>query len=55
VLLVKKAAGFFARFNGHIVARTANLGDQPAHEKLIGTVKVMLDAYDEVPSTDCFW
>jgi F-type H+-transporting ATPase subunit gamma len=43
----KKAASFFARFNGEIISQTMNLGDQPAHEELIGAVKVMLDAYDE--------
>lgn len=43
----KKSATFFARFQGNIISQAANLGDQPSHEALIGTVKVMLDAYDE--------
>ena len=43
----KKASSFFSRFSGNIVSQTANLGDQPSNEGLIGTVKVMLDAYDE--------
>jgi F-type H+-transporting ATPase subunit gamma len=43
----KKATSFFSRFSGNIIAQTAHLGDQPSHEELIGTVKVMLDAYDE--------
>ncbi len=43
----RKAATFFSRFKASIISQTANLGDQPAHEALIGTVKVMLDAYDE--------
>jgi len=43
----KKAATFFTRFSGNIVSQTANLGDQPSNEELIGTVKVMLDGYDE--------
>jgi len=43
----KKAATFFSRFQGNIISQTADLGDQPSHEELIGTVKVMLDAYDE--------
>jgi len=43
----KKAATFFSRFQGNIISQTADLGDQPAQEELIGTVKVMLDAYDE--------
>ncbi len=43
----KKSAMFFSRFSGNIISQTANLGDQPSNEELIGTVKVMLDAYDE--------
>ncbi|HEB82709.1 MAG TPA: F0F1 ATP synthase subunit gamma [Gammaproteobacteria bacterium] len=43
----KKAAAFFSRFNANIIARADSLGDQPTNENLIGTVKVMLDAYDE--------
>lgn len=43
----KKAATFFARFHGNIVSKASDLGDQPSQEALIGTVKVMLDAYDE--------
>lgn len=43
----KKAASFFARRQGNIISKIADLGDKPSHEHLIGTVKVMLDAYDE--------
>lgn len=43
----KKAGVFFNRFSGNIVAQADSLGDQPSNEELIGTVKVMLDAYDE--------
>ncbi len=43
----KKATTFFARFQGNIVSKASDLGDQPSHEALIGTVKVMLDAYNE--------
>ena len=42
----RKASTFFSRFNGRIVATAGSLGDQPSHAELIGTVKVMLDAYD---------
>jgi F-type H+-transporting ATPase subunit gamma len=42
----KKAGSFFRRFKSNLVAHTENLGDSPSQEKLIGTVKVMLDAYD---------
>ena len=43
----QKAAGFFKRFGGNIVAQTTQLGDAPGLKDLIGAVKVMLDAYDE--------
>ncbi len=43
----KKAAGFFGRFKCNLVAKADHLGDSPSMEDLIGTVKVMLDAYDE--------
>ena len=43
----KKASSFFSRFSGNIVAHTDHLGDVPSNEALIGTVKVMLDAYDD--------
>ncbi|RLA36587.1 MAG: F0F1 ATP synthase subunit gamma [Gammaproteobacteria bacterium] len=42
-----KARGFFSRFTSNIVATASHLGDKPEISDLIGTVKVMLDAYDE--------
>jgi len=42
-----KAGGFFKRVGGNIIAQAAHLGDAPSLEDLIGTVKVMLDDYDE--------
>ena len=42
-----KANGFFARLRGNIVAQASHLGDAPQIADLIGTVKVMLDAYQE--------
>ncbi|MEO5573167.1 MAG: F0F1 ATP synthase subunit gamma [Gammaproteobacteria bacterium] len=41
-----KGAGFFKRMGGNIVAQVANLGDAPRLTSLIGTVKVMLDSYN---------
>jgi len=41
-----KASIFFRRFGKKIVAQAAQLGDTPTLEELIGSVKVMLDAYD---------
>lgn len=42
----KKALAFFRRFGGNVRAQITQLGDQPHIENLIGTVKVMLDAYE---------
>jgi F-type H+-transporting ATPase subunit gamma len=41
-----KATQFFKRIGGHIVAQATHLGDAPSINDLIGSVKVMLDAYD---------
>ena len=41
-----KAQGFFSRFGGEILGQASHLGDAPHLEDLIGTVKVMLDAFD---------
>ncbi|MCP4993318.1 MAG: F0F1 ATP synthase subunit gamma [Gammaproteobacteria bacterium] len=40
-----KALGFFKRFGGNVMAQATHLGDAPRIEDLVGTVKVMLDAY----------
>jgi F-type H+-transporting ATPase subunit gamma len=42
-----KALGFFKRFGGKVLAQATHLGDAPHIEQLIGTVKVMLDAYEK--------
>ncbi len=42
-----KASGFFKRFGGNVIGNAVHLGDAPRIEDLIGTVKVMLDAYKE--------
>lgn len=41
-----KAGSFFKRVGGRIVSQAAHLGDSPKIESLIGTIKVMLDAYE---------
>lgn len=41
-----KALGFFKRFGGRVLAQATHLGDAPHIENLIGTVKAMLDAYE---------
>jgi F-type H+-transporting ATPase subunit gamma len=42
-----KATAFFRRLGKSLVANTSNLGDEPQVEDLIGSVKVMLDAFDD--------
>ena len=49
-----KATGFFRRLGTRIVAQANHLGDTPQIEGLIGTVKVMLDAYDS-GDIDCLY
>lgn len=41
----QKGFGFFKRVGGNIVAEKSHMGDAPRIDELIGTVKVMLDAY----------
>ncbi len=45
--LGSKAGGFFKNYGGNLVAAKSGLGESPEVEDLIGSVKVMLDAYDE--------
>ena len=45
-LLGTKSGSFFRRLGGNIVATATHLGDAPSIVELIGTVKVMLDAYE---------
>lgn len=42
-----KGLGFLNRIGAHVVSNATALGDTPHLEKLIGPVKVMLDAYAE--------
>jgi F-type H+-transporting ATPase subunit gamma len=43
----QKASSFFSRFAINHVGQAVQLGDAPRAHELIGTVKVMLDAYNE--------
>lgn len=43
----QKAISFFKSYGGKVVAAIGHLGDQPSAHELIGSVKVMLDAYDQ--------
>ncbi len=46
-LVGAKGAGFFNTYGGNIVASVRDLGEDPAIADLIGSVKVMLDAFEE--------
>ncbi|MCW4152088.1 F0F1 ATP synthase subunit gamma [Halomonas sp. 18H] len=45
--LGSKASTFFHKYGGNLVAAKSGLGESPRAEDLVGSVKVMLDAYDE--------
>jgi F-type H+-transporting ATPase subunit gamma len=47
VTLGKKASAFFKNINVEIAATASDLGEKPQIEDLIGSIKVMLDAYRE--------
>jgi F-type H+-transporting ATPase subunit gamma len=53
-LIGTKSNTFFKRIGGNITASATHLGDAPSIMELIGTVKVMLDAY-EAGSIDCLY
>ena len=42
-----KALAFFKRLSGEIVSQSTHLGDAPSINELIGSIKVMLDAYND--------
>ena len=47
VAIGNKGLGFLNRINAKVVAHVTQLGDTPHLDKLIGPVKVLLDAYQE--------
>ncbi len=46
-LIGAKSAAFFNSYGGNVVASVRDIGEAPSLSDLIGTVKVMLDAYSE--------
>jgi F-type H+-transporting ATPase subunit gamma len=46
-LVGAKAVAFFRRMGGSVVGTASHLGDRPTVNDLIGSIKIMLDAYDE--------
>ena len=45
-LIGSKAVGFFKRYGGKVIASKSGLGDNPSLAELIGSVTVMLEAYN---------
>ena len=46
-LVGAKGSGFFNSYGGNVVASVRDLGEDPAIADLIGSIKVMLDAFEE--------
>ena len=46
-LVGAKAVAFFRRMGGSVVGTATHLGDKPTINDLIGSIKIMLDAYEE--------
>jgi len=46
-LIGNKGIQFFRAYGGRVVAATQNIGETPAVADLIGSIKAMLDAFDE--------
>ena len=47
VLIGAKAVQFFKRLGGNVLGTASHLGDKPQINDLIGSIKIMLDAYEE--------
>ena len=46
-LVGAKAVAFFRRMGGNVVGTATHLGDKPTVNDLIGSIKIMLDAYEK--------
>ena len=46
-LVGAKAVAFFRRIGGNVLGTATNLGDKPSVNELIGSIKLMLDAYSD--------
>ena len=47
VLVGAKAVAFFRRLGGSVLGTASHLGDKPSVNDLLGSIKVMLDAYED--------
>ncbi len=46
-LIGAKAAAFFNRTGGSVIGQATHIGEEPAVDDLIGTVRIMLDAFND--------
>jgi len=46
-LIGKKAVGFFRSFGGNVITTVTDISEEPELEELIGSLKVMMDAFEE--------
>ena len=46
-LIGTKAQSFFRSFGGNVISATEKLGDDPSIEQLVGSMKILLDAFAE--------
>jgi len=46
-LIGTKAQSFFKSFGGNVISATEKLGDDPSIEQLVGSMKILLDAFGE--------
>ncbi|URQ66604.1 F0F1 ATP synthase subunit gamma [SAR86 cluster bacterium] len=46
-LIGTKAQSFFRSFGGNVISATEKLGDDPSIEQLVGSMKLLLDAFSE--------
>ena len=46
-LVGAKAVAFFRRIGGNVLGTATNLGDKPSVNELVGSIKLMLDAYSD--------
>jgi len=53
-LVGAKAVAFFRRLGGNVVGTATHLGDKPTVNELIGSIKIMLDAYID-GKIDCLY
>jgi F-type H+-transporting ATPase subunit gamma len=46
-IIGSKGVSFFKRIGGKVLAQNTHLGDKPTLDQLLGTLKVLVDAYEE--------